>query len=64
VRLTHHYSGWWRARRPALPRFPVVEKQFFAILNEVNDLEPIDMTGFFASLRMTMGRIQQFFNSP
>jgi hypothetical protein len=35
----------------------LLKNGFFVILNEVKDLEPIDMTRFFASLRMTMGRI-------
>jgi len=40
-----------------------VEKRFLVILNEVMNLAILDMTRFFALLRMTMGRIRQFFNS-
>jgi hypothetical protein len=36
---------------------------FFVILNKVKDLELINMTRFFASLRMTNFQLWQFFNS-
>jgi hypothetical protein len=36
---------------------------YFVILNEMKDLESIDMTRFFVSLRMTMRQLRRFFNS-
>jgi len=41
----------------------LLKNGFFVILNEVKDLKLVDMIRFFASLRMTNGRIRQFFNS-
>jgi hypothetical protein len=36
---------------------------FYVILNEVKDLELINMTRFFASLRMTNSQLGEFFNN-
>ena len=36
----------------------LLKNGYFVILNEVKDLESIDMTRFFASLRMTIRRFR------
>ena len=41
----------------------ILKNGFFVILNEVKDLKLINMTIFFAALRMTNRRNRQFFNS-
>ncbi len=41
----------------------LLKKGFFVILNEVHDIEVINMTRFFASLRMTHSQFGEFFNS-
>jgi hypothetical protein len=41
----------------------LLKNGFYVILNEVKDLELINMTRFFASLRMTNSQLWEFFNN-
>jgi len=41
----------------------LLKNGFYVILNEVKDLELINMTRFFASLRMTHSQLWEFFNN-